>query len=174
MVLVRASLNLPCNLDYGIDRTRDNRIHQIQTLVQAVLGLQNDLLGWEKDHRTRNPLNAVEVLIRDGVEASDAFSEVLQSHNHLMRVLLRSARQLMISSTEMHGAGFVAHEAYLLASLANLRITVGFGSAMAEWMLSSKRYTSGAGERMTSEATASGCFEKRGMTGRLHGSVMQH
>jgi hypothetical protein len=172
MVLVRASLNLPCNLDYGIDRTSDNRIHQIQTLVQAVLGLQNDLLGWEKDHRTQNPLNAVEVLIRDGVEASDAFSEVLQSHNHLMRILLRATRQLIVSSTEMRTADPVAHEAYLFASLANLRITVGFGSAMAEWMLSSRRYTSGTGERMTLEATTSGCFEKDGMTGRLHGDVV--
>ncbi|KAI9777776.1 MAG: hypothetical protein M1839_008571 [Geoglossum umbratile] len=141
MVLVRASLGLPCNLDYGTDRTSDDRIHQVQTLVQSVLGLQNDLLGWEKDHKTKNPLNAVEVLIRDGMEASDAYSEVLQSHNNLMRVLLQVAQQLMFSSTEMmQSAGFLGHEVYLFAMLANLRITVGFGSAMAEWMLSSRRY----------------------------------
>jgi len=142
MVLVRASLGLACNLDYGTDRTSGDRIHQVQTLVQSVLGLQNDLLGWEKDHKTKNPLNAVEVLIRDGIEASDAFSEVIQSHNHLMRVLLQVAQQLMLSSAEMmpNTGGLIAHEVYLFATLANLRIIVGFGSAMAEWMLSSRRY----------------------------------
>ncbi|KAI9764176.1 MAG: hypothetical protein M1840_008658 [Geoglossum simile] len=141
MVLVRASLGLACNLDYDTDRTSDDRIHQVQTLVQSVLGLQNDLLGWEKDHRMKNPLNAVEVLIRGGMEASDAYSEVLQSHNHLMRVLLRVAQQLMFSSTKMmQNTGFLAHGVYLVAALTNIRIIVGFGSAMAEWMLSSRRY----------------------------------
>jgi Terpene synthase family 2, C-terminal metal binding len=141
MVLVRASLGLPCNLDYDTDRTSDDRIHQVQTLVQSVLGLQNDLLGWEKDHKTNNPLNAVEVLIRGGMEASDAYSEVIQSHNHLMRVLLQVARQLMFSSTKVtHSTGFLAHKVYLFAALTNIQIMVGFGSAMAEWMLSSRRY----------------------------------
>ncbi|KAH0542451.1 hypothetical protein FGG08_003122 [Glutinoglossum americanum] len=172
MVLVRASLDLPCNLDYGTDRTNDDRIHQVQTLVQAVLGLQNDILGWEKDHQTKNPLNAVEVLIRDGAEAKDAFCEVLQSHNHLMNALLQVARQIVPSSAEMHSPGSVAREAYLFATLANLRVTVGFGSAMAEWMLSSRRYTPETDQQADLDVIASRCVEKGSMTGVAHEDVM--
>ena len=129
MVLARAALGLPCDLGTGPDSSSTVWLSQVQYLVQAILGLQNDILGWEKDFQTGNQLNAIQVLIRDGTPASTAFQHVLHTHNQLVRVLV--------------GCQAPPGALYEQSSWKTyLNVIFGFGSAMAEWMLSSRRYQS--------------------------------
>lgn len=118
MVLLRASLGLTP----ALDACPYPHINQIQILVQAALGLQNDILGWEKDHREGNALNAIEVLIRQGKEDKDAFQETLDAHNDIVQSLLGLAT-FKTGDWESYVKGIVL-----------------FCTAMAEWMLNSKRY----------------------------------
>jgi len=127
MVLIRASLGLPTTLDIAISP----RIKQIQILVQAVMGLQNDLLGWQKDHTQGNPLNAVEILIRQGFLEEEAFVEVLSAHNDIIHSLLYlSAFKSFSVELEFQENPWPRY----------IRTIVSFCEAMAEWMLSSRRY----------------------------------
>ncbi|EHL03703.1 hypothetical protein M7I_0349 [Glarea lozoyensis 74030] len=63
----------------------------MQVLVQSVTGLQNDLLGWQKDHIEKNPMCVVEVMIRDGMPHDQAFEQTLTAHNDVVRALLNLA-----------------------------------------------------------------------------------
>lgn len=133
MLLARVSIGLPCDLTIcpGI-------VSEIQTIIQAILGLQNDLLGWQKDFQTDNPLNAVQVLIRDGGSAHTAYKAVLQMHNSLVRTLVHRANlafgySLRRDTQEGKFHDPKAWELYI-------RVLVNFGNAMAKWMLGSRRY----------------------------------
>jgi hypothetical protein len=124
MVLARASLGLPTDLN---DITTSPRINQMQILVQSITGLQNDLLGWQKDHVEKNPMCVVEIMIRDGIPQVEAFEATLLAHNDVVRALLNFAE---LPSENPDVEGWAAY----------VRILVGFCHAMARWMLESKRY----------------------------------
>lgn len=93
-----------------------------------ILGFQNDILGWQKDHLSHNPLNAIEVLIRDGDAPTHAFEHVLLAHNELVGRLVGVTAEL-----ETGGGDDEMVRLYV-------RVLAGFGNAMAEWMLGSERY----------------------------------
>ena len=120
MVLLRASLGLPS----ALDTTAYCHINQMQVLVQAILGLQNDILGWQKDHEEGNALNAVEILIQDGKRPKDAMVQILDAHNDIVQLLLILARPPYLDTTWM----------------TYIRTILSSCNAMAEWMLSSRRY----------------------------------
>ncbi|KAG9230052.1 isoprenoid synthase domain-containing protein [Amylocarpus encephaloides] len=123
MVLARAGLGLPTNLDNLFNCPR---INQMQVLVQGITGLQNDILGWQKDHTEKNTMCAVEILIRDGMPLKEAFKQALESHNVVLRALLTLAE----CGGQPPAGGWDLY----------VRVLVGFTHAMAMWMLTSKRY----------------------------------
>jgi hypothetical protein len=122
MVLVRASLGLPATLHIA-----PPCIKQMEVIVQAVMGLQNDLIGWQKDHTEGNQLNAVEVLIRQGYSREEAFAETLSAHNNLVQSLL------CLSELDSTATNVTYWTMYICT-------TISFCEAMAEWMLTSRRY----------------------------------
>jgi Terpene synthase family 2, C-terminal metal binding len=124
MVLARASAGLPTDLN---DITTSPRINQMQILVQSITGIQNDLLGWQKDHIEKNPMCVVEILIRDGMPHREAFEATLATHNDVVRALLNFAE---LGPCDEKLEGWSAY----------VQILVGFCHAMATWMLESKRY----------------------------------
>ncbi|KAK5677584.1 hypothetical protein LTS10_010156 [Elasticomyces elasticus] len=130
MVLFRAQLDLPTDLTVSL-ASRSEKLGQLQLLLQAVLGLENDILGWEKDHQEQNPLNAIEVLISGGEHKSRAFHQVLNAHNDLMRVYLSLAAEYL---AEIEGPEMARARRYL-ACMSSC------GHAMAEWMMSCGRYS---------------------------------
>ncbi|MCJ1228636.1 hypothetical protein MMC12_005297 [Toensbergia leucococca] len=113
MVLARASLFLSPSVPHTA----------LHSTIPLILGLQNDILGWQKDHLASNPLNAVEVLIRDGWEEDSAFACVLEGHNALVRGL---------SEDEKDKIGGVHGDYEVLVK--------GMANAMGEWMLGCERY----------------------------------
>ena len=130
MVLARASLGLSPSPTIPLYSCAHQfpLITQLQSLTQIILGLQNDILGWEKDHLACNPLNAIAVLIRDGYDATAAFEQVLLAHNDLVGRLTKLAGQMKRDVGDWRELGQYG------------RVLSGFGNAMAEWMLCSGRY----------------------------------
>ena len=108
----------------------------MQSHIQTILGLQNDILGWQKDHLTQNPLNAIQVLIRDGRrgDVADAYERVLEMHNALVVRVVEMERELQQQlDGAVDGAADGAVDVYA-------KVLLGFGNAMAGWMLGSERY----------------------------------
>ena len=135
MILARASLGLPCHLSVG---PGGGEAFDIQALVQVILGLQNDILGWEKDHQTNNLLNSIQVLVRDGIAPDAAFIHAVDSHNLLVRDLTHRA-----SLTIGRLGTLLPKQEHLLRRrmwAVYIKTVVGFVNAMAEWMLRSRRY----------------------------------
>ncbi|SLM39178.1 Terpenoid synthase [Lasallia pustulata] len=130
MVLTRASLGLSPSLNTPPPSSAQSShlIPQLQFLTQVILGFQNDILGWQNDHLSHNPLNAIEVLIRDGDAPTHAFEHVLLAHNELVGRLVGVTAEL-----ETGGGDDEMVRLYV-------RVLAGFGNAMAEWMLGSERY----------------------------------
>ncbi|CAG8953246.1 hypothetical protein HYFRA_00003449 [Hymenoscyphus fraxineus] len=126
MVVARAGLGLPTSLPntYRVS----SRISQMEVLTQSILGLQNDLLGWQKDHVEGNPMCCVEILIHDGMGLKEAFAETLGAHNELVRALLAFA--------ELGGTLNGASDGWTTY----VKVLVSFCNAMAVWMMVSKRY----------------------------------
>lgn len=139
MVLARASLGLPCNLSIGRNGQPDAWLSHLQTLVQGMLGLQNDILGWEQDVHMGNRLNAIQVLIRDGMSASTAFHSVLRFHNELVRVLAVQRFRLGCSTSRCCTFNKTTVQTRPAWDI-YVDMIVGFGNAMVNWMLSSGRY----------------------------------
>ncbi|KAK5743291.1 hypothetical protein LTR17_002768 [Elasticomyces elasticus] len=133
MVLFRAQLDLPTDLTVS-PASGSEKLGQLQLLLQAVLGLENDILGWEKDNHEQNPLNAIEVVISGGELKSGAFHRVLKAHNDLMRVYLSLAAEYL---AEIEGPEMAMARRYL-ACMSSC------GHAMAEWMMSCGRYIPGS------------------------------
>ncbi|KAK4957160.1 hypothetical protein LTR10_005118 [Elasticomyces elasticus] len=129
MVLFRAQLGLPTDLSMSL-ASGSEKLGQLQLLLQAVLGLQNDVLGWEKDHQEQNLLNAIEVLMSGGEHKSRAFHRVINAHNDLMRVYLSLAAEYL---AEIEGPEMVQARRYVACM-------TSCGHAMAKWMMSCGRY----------------------------------
>jgi hypothetical protein len=77
--------------------------------MQAILGLPNDILGWEKDYTADNPRNAVEILIKGGQKTSTAFEDVLTSHNGLVQFSVHLATAHEIGSWISRQRGLETH-----------------------------------------------------------------
>ena len=89
-----------------------------------ILGLQNDLLGFDKDVSSKNPLSAVQLLIRDGMEKREALLRIVGHHNRLVTEMTAEADGFEGTDEERE---------YVAAALA-------WPKAMAMWMLSCQRY----------------------------------
>ena len=137
MVLAKASLGIPCepspmgnpfSTNYiKFSRSQgelESDLSRLETTLQCVLGLQNDILGvypqilkmnvascwypnvtagWEKDHHEGLNLNAVQILIANWGASTDsdyalALSTVIDAHNQLVISLVDRASELVTSN----------------------------------------------------------------------------
>ncbi len=89
-----------------------------------ILGLQNDLLGFDKDFSSGNPLSALQLLIRDGVDKKKALLQILTLHNRLVAEMLAEVEHFEGTENE-----------YDFVSVASR-----WPHAMAKWMMSCERY----------------------------------
>ncbi|CAZ85945.1 unnamed protein product [Tuber melanosporum] len=103
MIITRASLGLdptlspfgnPLAADYQdllltSKKSNRNNLAKVECLLQLIMGLQNDIIGWEKDHKTKTPLNTVEILIKDGKKPTRALAQVIAIHNKLVEHLAK-------------------------------------------------------------------------------------
>ena len=92
--------------------------------LPMILGLQNDVLGFDKDYATGNPLSAVQLLIRDGMDKQTALLRIVGHHNKLVTAMMAEANRF---------TGTEAEKAYVDAASR-------WPNAMAKWMLSCQRY----------------------------------
>ncbi|KAK6530919.1 hypothetical protein TWF281_007751 [Arthrobotrys megalospora] len=121
MVLARASLGLqPClsqagntakatsQTDIPIRRGRsdsaqtftpdlewEEEISRLEVLAQHAMGLENDILGWEKDHAEQNILNSVEILFQVYQHRQSAMREMVLIHNYTVNQLCLQADSLL-------------------------------------------------------------------------------
>ncbi|EPS45161.1 hypothetical protein H072_820 [Dactylellina haptotyla CBS 200.50] len=112
MVLARASLGLQPNLStlgntlksgasgavtrrgrsdsaqtYTPDLEWEDDISRLEILAQYAMGLENDILGWEKDHAEQNILNSVEILFQRYQHRQSAMREMVLIHNYTVNKL---------------------------------------------------------------------------------------
>ena len=89
-----------------------------------ILGLENDVLGFDKDYATGNPLSAVQLLIRDGMDKQTALLRIVGHHNTLVTEMMAEVNRF---------EGPEAEQRYVAVASRWL-------NAMAKWMLSCQRY----------------------------------
>lgn len=116
LVLLQASFGLPAS-------SRTLTTGPLENLP-LILGLQNDLLGFDKDFATGNPLSAVQLLIRDGMDKKKALVTVVGHHNRLVTDMMAEVDRF---------DGTDAEKGYVSAASR-------WPDAMARWMLSCQRY----------------------------------
>ena len=92
--------------------------------LPLILGLQNDILGFDKDHIVDNPLSAVQLLIREGFPKKKALTRIVSVHNRLMKEMVLAGELFR---------GSKAEEEYV-------NMATSWPNAMTEWMLSCERY----------------------------------
>lgn len=97
--------------------------------LPLILGLQNDLLGFEKDFIKKNPLSAVQLLIRDGWQPKNVYQKVMATHNILVGNMIHDVENAKRDLKE---------DERLYVSVA-----ASWGNAMAEWMIGCERYKIG-------------------------------
>jgi len=129
-VLFRQTLGLPCTLSVPLVST-PKLLGQMQTILQAVLGLQNDILGWEKDHKQGHPLNAIEILISHGMPMMDAYQTVTDAHNDLIRILVALRADALNETMRREGSD---------RGTTYVELLINCGHALAEWMMKCRRY----------------------------------
>lgn len=120
MVLARASLGLQPTLSPGGNTvksmlagsfTRRGRSDSAQTftpdleweedvsrlelLAQCAMGLENDILGWEKDHAEENILNSVEILFQVYQHRQSAMREMVLMHNYVVNQMCLLAETVL-------------------------------------------------------------------------------
>lgn len=124
MVLARASLGLPPTLSpagntfqanasqppsrrgrsdsaqtFTPDLEWEDDISRLELFAQCAMGLQNDILGWEKDHAEENILNSVEILYQIGGHRQSAMREMVLMHNHVVNQMCHLADGIMMKQT---------------------------------------------------------------------------
>ncbi|KAK6525176.1 hypothetical protein TWF694_005322 [Orbilia ellipsospora] len=57
-------------------------ISKLEVLAQCAMGLENDILGWEKDHAENNILNSVEILFQNYQHRQSGMREMVMIHNY--------------------------------------------------------------------------------------------
>lgn len=108
----------------GLSITSDTLTTGPLVNLPLILGLQNDILGFDKDHIVDNPLSAVQLLIRDGWTKKKALMRIVSVHNRLMK-------EMVLAGNLFRGSK--AEEQYV-------RMAASWPNAMTEWMLSCERY----------------------------------
>ena len=89
-----------------------------------ILGIQNDLLGFDKDSVSENPLSTVQLLIREGMDGKAALLRTANFHDRLVAHLMKKADQTKPAAAVLN---------YVAAASR-------WPDAMAQWMLTSPRY----------------------------------
>ncbi|KAI5840521.1 hypothetical protein DFP73DRAFT_633880 [Morchella snyderi] len=174
MILAKASLNLDLTMsNFGNPlredqtpasnhrRGYDATLAKVERLLQLIMGLQNDILGWEKDFTLSNPLNAIQILILHGATPTTAFADVVETHNELVRQLFHYGERAWIESltagddTGVPGGATVRTNCSSFMTPAPaprqrlmpdedvqsyLELIMGFANGMACWMAVSRRY----------------------------------
>ncbi|KAM0796521.1 hypothetical protein BDR22DRAFT_522200 [Usnea florida] len=116
LVLLQASFGLPATTETLVPAPLRN--------LPLVLGLQNDILGFDKDFVSGNSLSAVQLLIRDGMEKKQALLRIVNLHNRLVAEMMLGAEGFGGSESEKN---YVA-------------VASSWPNAMAQWMVSCERY----------------------------------
>lgn len=117
LVLLQASFGLPASSETLTTGPLKN--------LPLILGLQNDILGFDKDFSTSNPLSAVQLLIRDGMDKKKALLRIVGHHNRLVTEMVGQVGRFEGSNGAVRDYVVVA---------------VGWPDAMAKWMMSCERY----------------------------------
>ena len=136
MILARAGLGLPATYQPGkFLRLWDHKkaeknvseMKQMELAVATCIGLQNDLIGWEKDAADKNILNSVEILrLIPSVSSRQAFDAVEDTHN-------KGFERIRDTGPQVSGKDAIY-----------VSILKGFTGAMAQWHLRAKRYSTTA------------------------------
>lgn len=108
----------------GLSVTSDTLTASPLVNLPLILGLQNDILGFDRDHAGENPLSAVQLLIRDGWTKKKALMQIVDHHNHLVKEMVMARNQFR---------GSEAEEQFV-------NMADAWPNAMTEWMLSCERY----------------------------------
>ncbi|CAF9907068.1 MAG: hypothetical protein ALECFALPRED_003056 [Alectoria fallacina] len=108
----------------GLSVTSDTLTAGPLTNLPLILGLENDILGFDKDHNANNPLSAVQLLIRDGLIKKRSLLRIADRHNSLVKELVMARNQFRGSEAERFYVNTAA----------------SWPNAMIEWMLSCERY----------------------------------
>ncbi|KAK6530142.1 hypothetical protein TWF694_003511 [Orbilia ellipsospora] len=72
---------------YTPDLEWEDDISRLEVLAQCAMGLENDILGWEKDHAENNILNSVEILYQSHHNREAAMREMVLIHNYTVNQL---------------------------------------------------------------------------------------
>lgn len=116
LALLQASFGLPAS-------SESLTIGPLRNLP-LILGLQNDILGFDKDFSSGNPLSAVQLLIRQGMDKKKALLRIVGLHDRLTMEMMVEAE---------HFEGTDAERDYVAAASR-------WPNAMARWMVSGERY----------------------------------
>lgn len=116
LVLLQASFGLPASSGSLI-------VGPLKDLP-LILGLQNDILGFDKDYVSENQLSALQLLIRDGMDKKKALLRIVGIHNRLVT-------ETMVEAAHFEGTD--AERDYVSAASR-------WPHAMALWMVSCERY----------------------------------
>ncbi|KAK6355922.1 hypothetical protein TWF718_000300 [Orbilia javanica] len=73
----------------------EEEISRLEVLAQCAMGLENDILGWEKDHAEENILNSVEILFQTYQHRQSAMREMVLMHNYTVNQLCTQADILL-------------------------------------------------------------------------------
>ncbi|KAF3172734.1 hypothetical protein TWF225_010020 [Orbilia oligospora] len=73
----------------------EEEISRLEVLAQCAMGLENDILGWEKDHAEGNILNSVEILFQTYQHRQSAMREMVLIHNYTVNQLCLQADILL-------------------------------------------------------------------------------
>ncbi|KAK6337377.1 hypothetical protein TWF730_002779 [Orbilia blumenaviensis] len=73
----------------------EEEISRLEVLAQCAMGLENDILGWEKDHTEENILNSVEILFQIYQHRQSAMREMVLIHNYTVNQLCIQADGLL-------------------------------------------------------------------------------
>lgn len=117
LTLLQASFGLPASPETLTTGPLEN--------LPLILGLQNDILGFDKDFSSGNPLSAVQLLIRDGMDKKKALLHIVGHHNRLVTEMMGQVERFRDSNGPERG--------YVAAA-------GGWPDAMTKWMMSCERY----------------------------------
>ncbi|RPB22706.1 hypothetical protein L211DRAFT_869186 [Terfezia boudieri ATCC MYA-4762] len=118
MILARASLNIPGGMSIlgnplldgyqrytGKQTETETELGCLESTLQCILGLQNDILGWEKDNAENLNLNCIQILIaqgKDSMNPTDTYklslTTAIEAHNQLVISAVSRAFEILNGS----------------------------------------------------------------------------
>ena len=151
MIFARADMGLPTKLSTAgfkleqggcVHVSQDNvegLFERIEILVQCIMGIENEIFGWEKDHANSNPLNVVEILIEQGFSALAAMNDAIEVHNVLTDRILELAEVLkkkMSLEEDRNHTGNYLNEKWSRY----LDLVIGMPHGLMAWSITTRRY----------------------------------